>query len=155
MWISWVLSHIYCPSLCSVCKAPEVATMLLPLVIEDVMWLENVASCLDENVAFKKYTSCLLLMLVCWRISDVSQSVVPGKVYEADVGWNKRLSCAWLCVPTLNRSPTVNQGLPFMPNLWLYTLRCFSITYVTSASKAKFSTIQKFGGKWCSRLPDL
>ena len=59
---------------------------------------------LDENVAFKKYTSSFLLMLVCWRIREDSQSVVPGKVYEADVGWNKRLSWAWLRVPTLKQA---------------------------------------------------
>ena len=120
------------------CEAHEVVTMLLSLLIEDGMWLEHVVSCLDENVVFKKYTSSLLLMLVCWRTNEVSQSVVPGKVYEADVGWNKWLSWAWLCVPTLNRNPSANHGLLFMPNLWLYILRCLSITYATSATRLSF-----------------
>ena len=81
---------------------------------------------------------------VCWRISEDSQSVVPGKVYVADVGWNKWSSWAGLCVPTLSRTPSVNQGLLFMQNLWLCVLCCFSITYATSAARLSF--------QWWTRL---
>ena len=74
----WLSTCVYCPykvHFAVLCKAHEVATMLLSLLIGDGTWLEHVVSCLDENVVFKKYTSSLLLMLAGmlknqWRFTE-------------------------------------------------------------------------------------